>query len=291
MIKCIATDMDGTLVLADQTISQENIEAIKMAQDRGIEVIVATGRSYEEAIFPLKEAGIVCPIICMNGSEIRDEKGTILRSIPIDEPTFLTIQNILQDQDIYYEIYTNKGTYSNDYDKSLAVISDILLSSGLKASYEEIIEGIKERFERGRIKTIETYNELLKERDIELLKILVFSLDSEKLSDAEKKLKEISNIAVSSSGHQNLEVTNIHAQKGIALEAFVEEKNISIKETMALGDSYNDVSMFERVGCAVAMGNAPEDIQNMCHFVTDRNEHHGVAKAIHKVLNETASQI
>ena len=283
--------MDGTLVLADQTISQENIEAIKMAQDRGIEVIVATGRSYEEAIFPLKESGIVCPIICMNGSEIRDEKGTILRSIPIDEPTFLTIQNILQDQDIYYEIYTNKGTYSNDYDKSLAVISDILLSSGLKASYEEIIEGIKERFERGRIKTIETYNELLKERDIELLKLLVFSLDSEKLSDAEKKLKEISNIAVSSSGHQNLEVTNIHAQKGIALEAFVEEKNISIKETMALGDSYNDVSMFERVGCAVAMGNAPEDIQNMCHFVTDRNEHHGVAKAIHKVLNETASQI
>lgn len=283
--------MDGTLVQADQTISQENIDAIKKAQDRGIEVIVATGRSYEEAIFPLKEAGIVCPIICMNGSEIRDEKGTILRSIPIDEPTFLTIQNILQDQDIYYEIYTNKGTYSNDYDKSLAVISDILISSGLKASYEEIIEGIKERFERGRIKTVETYNELLKERDIELMKLLVFSLDSEKLSEAENRLKAISTIAVSSSGHQNLEVTNIHAQKGIALEAFVEEKNISIKETMALGDSYNDVSMFERVGCPVAMGNAPEDIQNMCHFVTDRNEHHGVAKAIHKVLNETASQI
>ena len=41
-----------------------------------------------------------------------------------------------------------------------------------------------------------------------------------------------------------------------------------MQETMAIGDNYNDISMFERVGLSVAMGNAPTDIQNLCDEVT-----------------------
>jgi len=286
MIKCIATDMDGTLVRADQSISKENIEAIKRAQQAGIEVVVATGRSYEEAMFPLKSAGIVCPVICMNGSEVRDQNGYIETSIPLDVDTYRNIHHILQEQDMYYELYTNQGTFSNDYEKSLSVISDILMSAGHKATYEEIVEGVKERFERGGIKLVQSYEELLQKDQIQLLKLLIFSLDKEKLQETEQRLQQFSNLAVSSSGHQNLEVTNIKAQKGVALEEFVKQKGISLKETMAMGDSYNDISMFERVGFAVAMGNAPQDIKEMCHYITDHNENHGVAKAIYKVLNE-----
>ena len=51
MIKCIAIDMDGTLLTAAQQITPENLEAIRWAQSKGVVVVVATGRSYREASF------------------------------------------------------------------------------------------------------------------------------------------------------------------------------------------------------------------------------------------------
>ena len=49
MIKLIATDMDGTLLNAAHEISEENINAIKYAQSKGITVVIATGRAFYEA--------------------------------------------------------------------------------------------------------------------------------------------------------------------------------------------------------------------------------------------------
>ncbi len=68
MIKCVATDMDGTLLDAKMQVSQENKKAIEAAQAQGVEVVVATGRSYFEARFALDEADIHCPVICINGA-------------------------------------------------------------------------------------------------------------------------------------------------------------------------------------------------------------------------------
>ena len=53
MVQLIAIDMDGTLLSPDHTISKKNKEAILEAQSRGIEVVVATGRSYSEAYYPV----------------------------------------------------------------------------------------------------------------------------------------------------------------------------------------------------------------------------------------------
>ena len=79
MIKCIASDMDGTLLNSNQLISEENKEAIVKAQAQGIEFVVATGRSYQEATYVLDEAGITCPVICANGAEVRPRKEMFFR--------------------------------------------------------------------------------------------------------------------------------------------------------------------------------------------------------------------
>ena len=61
-------------------------------------------------------------------------------------------------------------------------------------------------------------------------------------------------------------------------------KGIDLAETMAMGDSFNDVSMLERVGRAVAMGNAAYEIKSLSDVITSTNDEHGVAKAILEVL-------
>src|SRR3954462_12597907 len=85
MIKCIASDMDGTLLNSIQQISEENKQAIIKAQAEGIEFLVATGRSYQEATYVLSEAGLSCPVICVNGAEIRSKEGEVLSSTPISK--------------------------------------------------------------------------------------------------------------------------------------------------------------------------------------------------------------
>lgn len=132
MIKCVATDMDGTLVNSEQKISVENSKAIKAAQREGVEVIVATGRSYEEAAFLLKEAGIETFLICTNGAEVRNKKGEKLEAFGMSLDKIKAVEEVFNKHELYFEVYTSDGTYSNDYDKALSVVMDIYMSASLK---------------------------------------------------------------------------------------------------------------------------------------------------------------
>ena len=69
MIKLIASDMDGTLLNSNHKISKENLEAIKKAEEMGVKFAIATGRIYEDVEPLLKENGIKCQCIVLNGGE------------------------------------------------------------------------------------------------------------------------------------------------------------------------------------------------------------------------------
>ncbi|MFT4416232.1 Cof-type HAD-IIB family hydrolase [Fredinandcohnia humi] len=280
MIKCIATDMDGTLLTSNHEISEENKTAILKAQQQGIKVVVATGRSYQEAKYVLVDAGIDCPIICANGAEIRSEAGEVLINNPIDLSLTRRIIEVLEQNNMYFELYTSKGTYSNDYDKAITIIMDIFMSSSLKSDYEKSVQAAKERFESGLIHLVDDFEKVLSDETISINKLIAFSFNKDELEATKNQLTLLADVAVSSSGKENIEVNSIHAQKGNALAAFVEKHGISLDETMAVGDNYNDLSMFQKAGLAVAMGNAPDEIKKQATKVTDTNENHGVAKAI-----------
>jgi Cof subfamily protein (haloacid dehalogenase superfamily) len=286
-IKCIASDMDGTLLSGAHVITSENKEAILKAQSQGIEFVVATGRSYEEAEFALKDAGIQCPIICVNGAEVRSSEGKIIGQNPIAKPEANDIAKLLHEMGVYFEVYTDYGTYTNDREKGLELIVDIFLSinPGLDRNY--VKEESKKRFDEGHIKVVNNYDELFEGEKHQILKLLAFSFDDEKLEKASKVLGGFSSLAISSSAKGNLEITNVNAQKGIALQQFVEKRGITLAETMALGDNFNDVSMFKLVGRAVAMGNAAEEIKALCDYVTATNEESGVGKAILEAMKES----
>lgn len=285
MIKCIATDMDGTLLNGTaKKITKANREAIKEAQAQGVEVVIATGRSYDEVTPLLEEAGLVCPAICVNGAEIRSQDGEIVNSVPFEKQDAIAAADYLNEQEIYFEVYTDKGKFTHDKKKSVSIIVDIVTSAYPDANYQEAILYAEERVKR--IHQIDDYNQLFAGDEYQIYKFLVFSFDRDKLARAQEELSDMKMLEISSSGHENLEITHVQAQKGIALEAFVHSKGISLSETMAIGDNFNDVSMFEKAGRSVAMGNAGQMIKSMCDMVTATNEESGVAKAIRAVLGE-----
>lgn len=283
-IKLIATDMDGTLLNEHHLVSEENAAAIKAAQEKGITVVVATGRSYQEALHPLQNAGITCPMICVNGAEIRSEKGEILKSVPLDQRTYDEVEAILREADLYFELYTSIGTFINDREKALRTVADSIKSAFPDTSKETIFEAAERRFTAGEISFVPDYREVLNREGVEIYKLLVFSRDESRLLDASRKLAFLPDLAISSSGRNNMELTNQRAQKGLALQEFAARRGISLQETMAFGDNFNDLSMLTIVGIGVAMGNAVDEVKEACSFVADNNDQDGVAHAIKELV-------
>jgi Cof subfamily protein (haloacid dehalogenase superfamily) len=284
MIKCIASDMDGTLLTGNSGISAKNKQAIKLAQEQGIQFIVATGRSYQEAHFALQRAEISCPVICNNGAEVRSIEGNIVSAQPLQMEKAKGIAAILVKQDVYFEVYTNLGTFTNNVEKAVSVMVDVFTSANYQFSKEDVEAVAKERIDTGFVQVVNDYEEILASPSYDIYKFLAFSPNGVKLSAARNELDEIGEIAISSSGDGNLEITSVHAQKGIALEKFVEQNGIGLVETMAIGDNDNDLSMLNIVGRSVAMGNAADHVKAQCHFVTATNDEDGVAEAIFDVL-------
>ncbi|MFC7370098.1 Cof-type HAD-IIB family hydrolase [Fictibacillus iocasae] len=283
-MKLIAIDMDGTLVNKQLKVTKENAQAIREAKNKGHLVVIATGRSYDEARFALSDAELHLPLICVNGAEIRSDDWEILTSVPIPHIQYEQIARTLNNEDIYYELYTNKGTYTANRERAYEVMKDIVLTSNPEATDDDVQKAALRRIKLGLVNVVSSYSELLQEEGVEVYKLLAFDGNHDKLTRAANHLTEMDELAVSSSSKNNLEITNAEAQKGVALEKFAQMHDICMKDTMAIGDNFNDVSMLERAGTPVAMGNAEEEVKKIAKYVTKSNEESGVAHAIRNFL-------
>lgn len=286
MIKLIATDMDGTLLNAAHEISQENQEAIKFAQEHGITVVIATGRAFYEANTPVAETDLKIPYICLNGAEVRDETFNIMSTSHLNHSLVSKITSTLKEKDIYYQVYTNRGIYTENPQRDLEIYIDIAERAGQKADVEKIENSIQKRIDNGTLKIVDNYDKIEDIPGELIMKILAFDSDLGKIDLVGQELAQSPNLAVSSSSRGNLEITHSDAQKGIALSTIAKQLGIDLKDVMALGDNLNDVSMLERVGYSVAMDNAAPEVKTVAKYVTDSNENSGVGKAIKKFLKE-----
>jgi Cof subfamily protein (haloacid dehalogenase superfamily) len=276
--------MDGTLLGPDHTISKKNKEAILEAQSRGIEVVIATGRSYSEAYYPLTDAGLKVPFICLHGAEVRENDGELLSATYLAESEIDQIVSILEEQKIDYQLFIGKTVYTKSIEDQIDTFVQLALAANQVPPIDDIRAEVMNRVEIGLVKEIPSLAPIIEKHKQEINKIFGTSFNKIHLDNARKALKSFTGLAVSSSGAGNLEITNINAQKGIALEQLAKSKGIAMENVMAIGDNYNDLSMLQVVGHSVAMGNAPEEIKAACKSVTTTNEFDGVGTAIKSAL-------
>ena len=284
MIKLIVSDMDGTLLAHDSSISKGNIEAIRYAQSKGVQFAIATGRDYSSLQGILEAHDLKCFSILGNGAQFCNENGEILSSAYFPKKCFKQVLQIFDELKIHYMIFTANGFYSTAEPN---VVRDAFIDRCVvqfKRKREDYLDdGCNQDMACMKLKKIGDLDDFINS-SIDIIKVEAFNNDVSLIEKAKEKLQEIDGIAYLSSFDDNIEVTDKAAQKGLILENVIEELGYSKDEVMVLGDGLNDITLFERFKYSFAPGNANETIKAMAYQVVGACEEDGVSQAIYMML-------
>ncbi|MDE5415046.1 Cof-type HAD-IIB family hydrolase [Alkalihalobacterium chitinilyticum] len=285
----IALDMDGTLLNSDGTISERNKQVIKTLQDHGHLVTIATGRAYKDVSLQLKVAKLECPVISLNGAGITLPDHTMLGSEPLDKIELTPALEWTKEQyDLYFEIYTDDEVYAGIH--NLEHLEKIVVKLSEKVSGEsgdgmsDLLKIIQKQFQQAAVTFIEDISTIWTDERKTIYKVLIFSLNKEALKEASTVFSGISGVTITSSHPNNIEINNERATKGRALTKLASHYNVDLKDTIVMGDSYNDLSMFEIAGQAIAMENAAPILKENSDAVTKTNDQDGVAIFLETLL-------
>ncbi|MED1205336.1 Cof-type HAD-IIB family hydrolase [Heyndrickxia acidicola] len=280
-MKLIALDMDGTTLSSENQISIENIEAIKAAQEQGHVVMILSGRAPESINAVQRKYGLNCPIGGSNGTAVF-AGGKLIELTSLAAEQNKAAVEVIEKESMPYKLYTNKGIYfHNDWKNRM---ERVIASGAIPAEfYEDENYGKMTRIpdKSEGVTFFDDLDTLLKDEELAIQKIFILALNPEQRNRVLTSMKTIDGVYVTISSPFNIEIMNINGNKGNGLKVMAEYFNIPLKDTVAIGDQQNDVPMFKVAGLSIAMGNAAEEIQKMCDFVTLTNDENGVAHAIH----------
>lgn len=287
MIKMIASDMDGTLLTSHLSISEKNKEAVLAAQEQGIEFMVATGRAYTEAKPPLEEMGIHCGMITGNGAQAFDADGNVIFTIDIDKKTAKEVMAIFRENNLYFEIMTSQGVYSDNQPQRLENFATMLAENIPHITFKMAIAMASTHINMLPVIYTESYETLIENPEMDILKFITFSEDGQEvLQPIAEKISQLGEVHVTSSFPNNIEVNHRDAQKGVAVSRLAKERGIDLADVMAIGDNFNDVSMLEIAGVSFAMGNAEDGVKKIAKYIAETNVNDGVGKAIERAMSE-----
>lgn len=271
-IKLICIDMDGTLLMDQQNVSEENKKAIKEAVSRGVHVAITTGRVYNCAKLYSDEIGLKTPIIASNGAFIGGSNGEAIYNNPLSANEIKDFLSLTKQYGLLSYLTGNFGIVSTTElpDNHIYKVLNKRLKDEEKIKFE-VIDNIDNAFK--------LYpNQLLKGVCIEKNNI-------SNLMKVKKELKQLNpELEIVSSWDDNFEIMKKGSSKGEAVAQLSKYFNLKRDEVMCIGDSENDLSMIEYAGIGVAMGNAIDIVKQSAQYVTLPNTESGVAKAIEKFV-------
>lgn len=285
-MKLIALDLDGTTLNSNKIMSEENIQAIKKAQQQGHIVMALSGRSPKSIQGELEKYGLNCPVGANNGTALF-VNGENIELTSFTRPQCLQIASEIEKEYMPYNFTTNKGSFAlRDWQDRF----DKVVSSGrIPEEYyhnKHFKMFTTPPWEYGHT-LFEKYEDILNDHEITVQKFLILGLDPEQKERLHTNLKSIEDIYITSSSPFNLEINHISGNKGNGLKIMANHFNIPLENTVAIGDERNDIPMLQIAGLAIAMENAEEEVKKHSDIVTLSNDEHGVAYAIEKyVLNK-----
>lgn len=267
-IRLLALDLDGTLTNSEKHVSEKNKKYIRMAQEKGVKVILASGRPVIGIKGVADELDLWTMggyILAYNGGHIIDCKtgeDLVKRTIPMEYVH--DICDVINRFAVYPLCYNDTGVIcENDTDRYVK-----------KEGYNNSIPIIK-------------VDSLEAQITAPVVKFMVVG-DPEELMNAHRYLRQKfeGKLNVFFSEPYFMEITPLGIEKASALATLSEILGTTADQMIACGDGLNDIPMLEYAGLAIAMDNAYEETKKVADYIVASNEDDGVAEAIQRFILE-----
>ena len=260
--KIVASDLDGTLLNKEQTVSDENLKAISEMTRLGIEFVPTTGRAMNEIDPSLINSPDIRYIITSNGAVIFDKnigKPILTRYIPRD--TVRLALETLRPYNVFIVVHEGGKTY---FDKN-KYNTEFLNKCGIDAYFGYIISQHAEAVE-----DFESF--LLSSNEVEMVAFF-FEFD-EAACSCKQIFEDSGHLCAVHASIGYLEVYSSDAGKGKTLVSFADMLGVDIAGVIAIGDSKNDSTMIEAAGLGLAVANACDTLKELAdQTICDNSEH------------------
>ena len=282
-IKCIALDMDRTALRSDGKLSENTTAAIQSLIQKGIHVVIASGRSYYSLPADIMAIPGIEYAITGNGAAVyrmtdpdnteKCRRGNCIKRFLLEPGAVRHILDIVaQEPDLTFEAFVDGHAYADrEY-----IENPVKFGASLQA-----VEYVKRT--RQQIDDIKSF---IREHIHELDSIDIIVRDE----THKKKLHELitageKRVYVTSSVKQLLEISDCHAGKHSGLAYVLDCLGLQPEQAAAFGDADNDIDMIRFAGAGIAMENASESLKAQADFITKTNDEDGVVCALKDILH------
>jgi Cof subfamily protein (haloacid dehalogenase superfamily) len=261
--RLIATDLDGTLLGPDATVSSRTYAALADAQARGIEIAVCTARPVRWMRALAEEGGIAGVAVCANGAVLWDlADDALVGSFPIPCETAR-------------EVVARLRPLAPDGTWAMETIDDFGHEPGYRVRWPLPDDA-----------TVDSIEVLLEQPPVKLLLRPDHPRDAAQFAErARQEVAELVELTYSDASATLLEMSAPGVSKGSGLAALCAERGIQAADTVAFGDMPNDLPMLAWAGRSYAMANGHPEVIAAADDIAPPNHEDGVAAVLERLLS------
>ncbi len=255
----LCTDLDGTLLRNDKSISRENLAAIEYFKKEGGIFTLVTGRMPFSAAEVYQAVQPNGPFGCINGGGIFDHRSReYVWTLPISKSVLELVEYaVAQVPGIGVQVNTFEHIYFCRENSAMATFREDLKVPNLTCHYREV---------KGPIAKV-VFGDDNKEHITKLQEVLTLHPRAGEFDFIRSELRLF-------------EILPKGISKGTLLLKLAELLNIARDKTIAIGDYDNDASMLRAAGTGIAVANASPAAKEVADYITVSNEEHAIARII-----------
>jgi Cof subfamily protein (haloacid dehalogenase superfamily) len=262
-VRLLLADVDGTLVTKEKVLTERAIAAVRNMEAAGIKFAITSGRPPKGMEMLIKPLAISTPIAAFNGGMFVHPDLSLISQHVLGHEVVEPIIKIIEDHKMVAWIY--RGTDWFVHERHGAHVDreewTVKFPPVVVPSYEGKLDDVA--------------------------KIVGVSDDRDVIARCEKAVREAfgaSAVSAALSQPYYLDVTHPDANKGGVVLALAKMLNLAAAEIATIGDMPNDISMFEKGGLSIAMGQSSDQVKQAADEVTTSSEEEGFAVAIERFI-------
>ncbi|UFJ39098.1 Cof-type HAD-IIB family hydrolase [Brevibacillus humidisoli] len=261
-IKLVAIDIDGTLLDRDSQLHQDTVDTLQAVRKAGIQVVLASGRTYRSTAMIAEQVGLEIPIVAYNGAFVArpgEEQPLWKRPLPLTKAQMFLRE--AEAMGCYVKVYVDDHLYVQ-----AATEETIRFSAIHQVDYTEVGVGQLSRI------------------DVAPMKIVIID-EPERIDQLYHRFQHWTAIfSMIRDSPRGIEIVHKGVNKSIGIGKLLPLMGLTWVQIMAIGNEQNDLEMVTAAAVGVAMGNASTRLKQEADVITLSNDEQGVARVLQQML-------